>query len=93
MHGPDGTDYSNLIVFEEIVLDERLVFTHSNPTDPRDPQFTSIVTFEEMDGKTALSLRHVFDSAAARDLVEEKYRAVEGAIQTLERLSELVKAG
>lgn len=93
MHGPDGTDYSNLIVFEEIVLDERLVFTHSNPTDPRDAQFTSIVTFEEMDGKTALSLRHVFDSAAARDLVEEKYRAVEGAVQTLERLSELVKAG
>ncbi len=91
MHGPDGRDYPNLIVFDEIVPGERLVSTHSNPSDPGDPRFTSVVTFDEFDGKTALSLRNVFESAGARDLIEEKYHAREGATQTLARLGELVE--
>jgi len=90
MHGPDGTDYPNLVVFDEIVPNERLVYSHSNPADPSDPAFTSVVTFDEFDGKTALSLRHVFASGAARDLIEEKYHTVEGANQTLARLADLI---
>src|SRR5450631_188479 len=29
MHGPDGVDYPNRIVFEEIVKPERIVYAHS----------------------------------------------------------------
>ena len=89
MHGPDGTDFPNVIVYREVRPSERLVYVHREPTDP-DPPFTGIVTFEEMAGSTALSMRLVFESAEARDTVVEKYHAVEGGRQTLERLAALV---
>lgn len=91
MHGPDGTDYPNTIVYREVTPNGRLVYTHGEPTDP-DPPFTGVVTFEEVGGNTALSMRLVFDSPDARDLVEDKYHAVEGGIQTLDRLAALVAA-
>jgi len=92
MHGPDGTDYPNVITYDEVLPGERLVYTHGEPGDP-DPPFTSIVTFEEMGGSTALSMRLVFGSADARDTVVAKYGAVEGGNQTLARLDALVAAG
>jgi len=92
MHGPDGTDHPNLIDYDEIVPDERLVYTRSNPADPSDPPFRSIVTFDDLDGKTVLSLRNVFESTGARDLVVEKYHAIEGGNQTLARLGALLAA-
>lgn len=91
MHGPDGTDYPNTIVYREVTPNERLVYVHGDPSDP-DPPFTGVVTFEEMAGSTALSLRLVFESAGTRDLVVEKYNAVEGGTQTLGRLAALVAA-
>jgi uncharacterized protein YndB with AHSA1/START domain len=45
------------------------------------------VTFEDLGGKTRLTMRMVFPSAVERDRVAEKYGAVEGAKQTLERLA------
>jgi uncharacterized protein YndB with AHSA1/START domain len=92
MHGPDGTDYPNQIVFREIVPDERLVFTLTSPADPNDPAFTSVVTFDEVDGNTVVSLRHVFESAAARDVIEDKYHAIEGGNETLARLADSLVA-
>jgi uncharacterized protein YndB with AHSA1/START domain len=88
MRGPDGTEYPNTVRFDEIVEGERIVYTHGEPTDA-DPPWTGVVTFDEMGGKTVLSMRLVFASADARDLVVEKYRAVEGGNQTLERLAAL----
>ena len=91
MHGPDGADFPNVIAYKEIIPAERLVYVQGEPGDP-DPQFTSIVTFEEMMGDTALSMRLVFDSQDSRDMAVEKYLAVEGGNQTLDRLGELVLA-
>ena len=34
MHGPDGTDYPNKIVYREIVKPERLVYDHGDDNDP-----------------------------------------------------------
>jgi uncharacterized protein YndB with AHSA1/START domain len=51
-------------------------------------QFQVTVTFEDHDGKTKLTMKALFPSAAERDRVAEKYGAVEGAKQTLERLAE-----
>jgi len=89
MHGPDGTDYPNTVLYDEITPPKRLVYTHGEPGDP-DPQFTSTVTFEEMMANTVLSMRLVFDSAASRDMVVEKYHAIEGGNQTLARLGGLI---
>src|SRR3954449_1876611 len=46
MHGPDGVDYPNRIVFIEVVEPERLVYSHGG--DEGDPvQFHVTVTFAE----------------------------------------------
>ena len=91
MHGPDGVDYANLIVYDEVSPPERLTFTHGSP-DAEDPGFRAVVTLDDFMGMTALTMRSVFESAAARDEVIEKYNAVEGGNQTLDRLGQHLEA-
>src|SRR6185436_4556698 len=50
MHGPDGRDYPNRIVFTEIVKPERI--RHDHGGDDGKVQFQATITFEEKDGKT-----------------------------------------
>jgi uncharacterized protein YndB with AHSA1/START domain len=88
MHGPDGVDYENRIVYDEIVKPERLVYRHPGGEDVEPVQIHVTVTFEDHGGKTKLTMRMLFASAAERDRVIEKYGAGEGAKQTLERLAE-----
>ena len=45
------------------------------------------ISVYEEGGKTKLTLRMVFESAAGRDRVVKKYGAIEGGKQTLERLA------
>lgn len=86
MHGPDGVDYPNKITYREIVRPERLVYDHGDPGEPA--YFQNTVTFEELEGKTKLTLSMLFPSAEARDTVVKKYNAIEGGNQTLDRLGE-----
>jgi uncharacterized protein YndB with AHSA1/START domain len=85
MHGPDGRDYQNLVTFDEIVKPERLVYRHGDDVEP--VQFRTTVTFEDLGGKTRLTLRAQFPTADARDRVVKEYGAAEGAVQTIERLA------
>ena len=88
MHGPDGTNYRNEITYLEVVAPERLSY-HHGPF----PLFDVTVTFEERDGKTVLTMRSVFESAAALQKVIEVYHADQGMLETLERLGEQVANG
>ena len=83
MHGPDGTDYPNEVRYLEVVEPERLVYEHG-PV----PKFHVTVTFEDVDGKTKLTMRSLFESAEIRKKVVEEYNAIEGMHQTLGRLAE-----
>jgi uncharacterized protein YndB with AHSA1/START domain len=83
MHGPDGVDYRNEIVFIEIVTPERLVYSHVSG-----PKFRMTVTFEEQGGKTKLTMRMLFETAAEHDQAVKVFGAIEGAKQTLKRLDE-----
>ena len=88
MVGPDGTKYPNLARFEEIVPNQRIVYTNSGGDgDGAGVHFRSTVTFEDEGGKTKLTLRAVFDSAQMRDVAAMKYGAIEGGRQTLTRLA------
>lgn len=87
MHGPDGVDYENRIVYVAVVKPERLVYQHGGGDDAEPVNFEVTVTFADRAGKTELAMRMVFPSAAARDHVVKKYGAVEGAHQTLARLA------
>ena len=87
MRGPDGVDYKNRIVFLEVVKPARLVYKHDPEPGSEPVTFQTTVTFDEENGKTKLTMHQLFPSAAVRDHVVEKYRAVEGANQTLGRLA------
>jgi uncharacterized protein YndB with AHSA1/START domain len=91
MHGPDGVDYDNKIVFHEILEPERLTFNHSSGEEG-DAGFEATVTFaEEGGGKTRLTIRQFYGTAAERDFVAREYHAVEMGHQTLNRFAEFLK--
>jgi uncharacterized protein YndB with AHSA1/START domain len=89
MHGPDGTDYDNVIFYDEIARPERLVYRHGE--DENAPvAFNVTVTFAEESGKTRVTIRSLFPTAEALRFVAEKYGAIEGAHQHIDRLGEYV---
>ncbi|TGK20053.1 ATPase [Leptospira fluminis] len=88
MHGPDGTDYPNQIVYSEVVKPSRLVYTHGTGEADYPGEFRVTVLFTEKNGKTELFMRSVFKTAEARNEVVEKYGATEGLNQTLTKLAD-----
>jgi uncharacterized protein YndB with AHSA1/START domain len=64
MHGPDGQDYANHSVFEEIAAPQRVVVRHDCA-----PLFTLTITLEEAEGGTRLAWEQLFDDARVRDQV------------------------
>jgi uncharacterized protein YndB with AHSA1/START domain len=85
MHGPDGRDYQNKVVYREIVEPERIVYDHVSG-----PQFQMTVTFAQRGDKTELTARMLFESATLRDKTIKEFGAVEGLKQTIGRLAEHV---
>jgi uncharacterized protein YndB with AHSA1/START domain len=90
MHGPDGANYPNKSVFTEVVKPERIVFSHGGRREGGPgTYFDATWTFDVVDtGKTRVTIRMVFPSAADRDFVVKEFGAIEGGKQTLERLAE-----
>ncbi len=91
MHGPDGTDYPNHVVFHEVVEPERLAYTHGGGEGSEFPDFEVVVTFEDLGGKTRLTMHSTFVSAEIKQRLIDEVGALEGAKQTLERLAEHLK--
>jgi uncharacterized protein YndB with AHSA1/START domain len=89
MHGPDGADYPNYVVWQEVDKPSKLVYRHGEKLgDPG--TFVSTVTFEDRDGKTFVTARAVFNTKAEREMVEREYHAVQGAIENMDRCEEHV---
>jgi uncharacterized protein YndB with AHSA1/START domain len=88
MHGPDGTNYPNKIVYEEIVEPERLVYMHGSDGGNDISDFHVTVTFDEQGKGTRVTMRSLFPSKDSRDYVVREYGALEGAQQHLGRLAE-----
>ncbi len=86
MHGPDGTDYPNRIVYQEVVRPERLVFLHGEDVDDDPGAFHVTVTFDDLDGRTRVTQRMLFATAAQKAEVEQ-FGAVELGKQTLDKLA------
>ena len=92
MHGPDGRDYQNRITFDEVVPPERILYRHGGGEDVEPVQFCQTVLFEDLGGRTRMTWRGDFPSAAERDRVIREYGAAQGLVQTMARLSEYVSA-
>lgn len=86
MHGPDGTDYPNEITYKVIEKPSRIEYEHGGC-----PLFYTTVIFEDLDGKTRLSMRMLFNSTEDRDDTARRYGAIEGLEQTLGRLKEFLQ--
>jgi uncharacterized protein YndB with AHSA1/START domain len=85
IHGPDGTDYPNCIVYQEVVKPSKLVFLHG--ADENDPNaFHVTVMFDEEAGKTLIQMRVVFVSKADKDFKVDVVGAIEGNRQTMDKL-------
>jgi uncharacterized protein YndB with AHSA1/START domain len=80
MHGPDGTDYKNKSIYQEIVKNEKIVFVHLSP------KFKVTVTFEEHRKKTLLTWRMLFESAEELNRVVKVFKADEGLVQNVDKL-------
>lgn len=91
MHGPDGRDYPNKVVFEDIDEPNYVFYKHMGEEDMSHVYFEAMISFEEQGDKTNVTLRSIFPTAQERDFVIENYGAVEGAVQTLTRLDEFVQ--
>lgn len=89
MHGPDGVDYPNRIVYFEVVKPERLVYVHGADEENDPEKFHVTITFDEQGDRTRITMRSLFASAAQFENVK-KMGAVEGGKQTLDRLAEHV---
>jgi uncharacterized protein YndB with AHSA1/START domain len=83
MHGPDGRDYKNRIVYTAIEAPSRIAYSHTSG-----PLFDAEATFEEREGKTTVTLRMTFANAELRNHVVEEFGAIDGLQQTLARLDE-----
>jgi uncharacterized protein YndB with AHSA1/START domain len=91
MHGPDGRDYQNRVIYDEIVPPERLVYHHTGDEDVEPVQFSQRLTFEDLgNGKTRLIWHGTFPSAAERARVIKEYGADKGLVQTMARLADVV---
>jgi uncharacterized protein YndB with AHSA1/START domain len=90
MHGPDGRDYQNRITFEEIVPPERIVYRHGGDEEVEPVRFITTVTFQDVGGKTRITMRLDFPTSTERDRVNSEYGADQGLAQTLTRLEQHV---
>jgi uncharacterized protein YndB with AHSA1/START domain len=87
MHGPDGREYHNRIVFLEAEKPARLVYKHEPEPGSEPVSFQTTVTFAAEGTQTKVTLQMLFPSAEVRELVVRTYHAEEGGIQTLGRLA------
>jgi uncharacterized protein YndB with AHSA1/START domain len=92
MHGPDGRDYQNRVTFEEIVPPERIVYRHGGGDDVEPVQFRTTVMLEDLGGRTRVTWRGEFPSAAERNRVIKEHGADKGLAETLARLGDYVAA-
>jgi uncharacterized protein YndB with AHSA1/START domain len=96
MRGPDGAEYPNKSIFEEVVPPERLVYAHGGgrkDAETLGARFRTTVTFKALGNKTEVTLRSVFPSQADRDRVVKEFGAIEGGKQTLGRLAAHLERG
>jgi uncharacterized protein YndB with AHSA1/START domain len=86
MHGPEGYDYDNRITFIEVIKPWLLVYMHGADMENDPEQFQVTVTFEDINNKTLLTMRCLFNTIDEYDEVIGTYGAVQGSNQTLDKL-------
>ncbi|MCA9277050.1 MAG: SRPBCC domain-containing protein [Phycisphaerales bacterium] len=91
MHGPDGTDYPNLITYLEIDEPNRIVYKLGGDVESEPVNFVTEVEFIVLDDlRTKVTMHMSFPDKEARDFVIREYNAAEGGKQHLANLEAYV---
>lgn len=86
MYGPDGRIWPNWIRYTGITAPIRIAFDHgSEMAEPA--HFAGLITYDDMDAKTRVTLTLVFPTAQTRDATIE-FGVVAGENQTLAKLED-----
>ena len=86
MHGPDGTDYPNRVIFTEITPMDLIAYDHDNDDNEVDLRFSVITTFEDRGTQTHIT-HHMTAPSEVMMQQMKSFGAVEGAKQHLARLN------
>lgn len=92
MHGPDGPDYPNHIMYTQIKEPERITYDHYGYEDEEgDPShFKTTIVFEDLGERTKIKMHMLFPTVEKRKEAAE-FGAVEGGKQTLGRLAQYLE--
>jgi len=85
MHGM-GRDWDNKIEYVEVKKPSLLSYKHSGAD--ADYNFSVTILFEEVEGKTLLTMKSVFKSKEIIEELNRRVNAIEGGKQTLNRLED-----
>ena len=91
MHGPDGTDFPNLVLFTEVDPPRRLAYTHGTGQEGGQPDFKVVVTFEPEGNKTRLTMKLTLVSAEELERLIREHGVLEGGRQTVTRLADYLQ--
>jgi uncharacterized protein YndB with AHSA1/START domain len=91
MHGPDGTDYPNVYLFDRVEAGERLVYTNVGSEQFGLAAFQSVFTTEDLGDRTRVTLTARFSSQEGMRRHVEDFQAIKGSEQLLERLEQQAK--
>lgn len=90
--GPDGTLYTNRMVYLDIVPNQKIVADHGSDIDDDPHRFRVTVTFDEQaDKKTVVTLRQIHPTRAQRD-AGLGFGAVELGYQTLDKCAAHIRS-
>lgn len=92
MHGPDGTDFPNYVVFTNIVSGKLLEYIHGDDSfeNGLDPGMRVSVSFEAERNGTRVTIRTIVKNAEERERLIREYGADEGGLDTMYRLGVVV---
>lgn len=80
MHGPDGKNYPNRSIFEEIIPKKKIVFRHFNP------DFTATIEFESRGSNTLMNWQMLFETKEIFETVVKTFKADNGLKQNGDKL-------
>jgi len=90
LHAPNGQDFPNSITYESVDEPNKLVMLHKESTEFGLKAWRAEVTFEAVGDSTRVTMHNRFADAAEKAKHVTDFGAIEGAKQTLARLSELL---
>jgi len=88
MHGM-GRDWDSKVEYVEVKRPSLLSYKHFGESEAYN--FFVSVSFEEVEGKTLLTMKSTFKSKAIIEELNRKVNAIEGSKQTLNRLENYLK--